>query len=448
MECIFECPDFALHATATTPEEMESALEKIPDKDLKERLRAHFGKTTKLWSVFEKKGQPPAMFSIWVDPDKCKGCAACVAVCGPHLALSMTPRDQAVVADYRNELEFYSSLPPSPKEFINERLLVDMFMGEETRVYEGGAGSCSGCGEITGIAMALTATAAKYGKNFVIVAATGCNSVYSSTYPFNVFDVPWTNSLFENAPPTALGVRLRLDQIGKQDTKIWVLGGDGAMLDIGFQSLSRALTTGKDFNVLVLDTQVYSNTGGQTSSATFMAQNAKMSTFGRAFPGKIEERKELGLLAMMHPNVFVAQVSPAYYNHYLKAVSDALDFPGPSVIIAYSACMPEHGIPDDSAFDRAKAAVISRACPLFIFDPRKGESIKECLDLKGNPSVNEDWHIDLKTGEVFDFVWFARGEGRFSKQFKGVEPSEILLRSQKSRNKNWRLLQELAGLKK
>ncbi|MFC2074822.1 thiamine pyrophosphate-dependent enzyme [Bdellovibrionota bacterium] len=448
MECIIECPDVALHARATTAEEMERTLDKIKDKEVRERLKAHFGKTTKLWNVYEKKGKTPAMFSIWVDPDKCKGCAACVAVCGGHEALSMTSRDEAMVGDYRKEMDFLSTLPETPKEFINERLFVDMFLRPDVRTYEGGAGSCSGCGEITGLNMAMTATAAKYGKNFVIVAATGCNSVYSSTYPYSIFDVPWTNSLFENAAPTALGVRLRLDQTGKKDTKVWAVGGDGAMFDIGFQSLSRVLTSQRDINILVLDTQAYSNTGGQTSGATYTGQNAKMSAHGKAISGKMEDRKELGLIAMMHPDVFVAQVSPGYINHYLRAVSEAIDYPGPSVIIAYSACMPEHGISDDAAYDRAKAAVISRAFPLYTYDPRKGDSMKERLDLKGNPSVNEDWHKDKNTGEVYDFVWFASGEGRFAKQFKNGKPSETLLQSQENRVKNWRLLKEFAGLSK
>ena len=89
------------------------------------------------------------------------------------------------------------------------------------------------------------ATAAKYGDQWGIVAATGCNTVYTSTYPYNPYLVPWTNSLFENAPADAMGVRSRWDQIGWHDKPLWCIGGDGAFYDIGFQSLSRMrLTSG------------------------------------------------------------------------------------------------------------------------------------------------------------------------------------------------------------
>ena len=122
-----------------------------------------------------------------------------------------------------------------------------------------------GCGEATAIRHMLAATGFAYGADKIgIVAATGCNSVYGSTYPYNPFSVPWTNSLFENAPADAMGIRLRWDQEEHTDRKLSVIGGDGAMYDIGFQSLSRMLMSGMDIKVLVLDTQVYSNTGGQT----------------------------------------------------------------------------------------------------------------------------------------------------------------------------------------
>jgi pyruvate/2-oxoacid:ferredoxin oxidoreductase beta subunit len=170
-----------------------------------------------------------------------------------------------------------------------------------------------------------------------------------------------------------------------------VVGGDGAMYDIGFQSLSRLLMSGLDIKVLVLDTQVHSNTGGQSSTATFTGQSAKMAAFGKAQPGKKEHRKELSLIAMMHPYVFVAQTTPGHVNHFYKSVIEANAFPGPAIVICYASCMPEHGIADDRAIAQAKLAVQSRAFPLLIYDPRKGETIRERLSLQGNPSVKEDW---------------------------------------------------------
>ena len=95
--------------------------------------------------------------------------------------------------------------------------------------------------------MLCSATGSKYGDQWGIVAATGCNTVYTSTYPYNPYLVPWTNSLFENAPADAIGVRMRWDQMGWHDKPLWCIGGDGAMFDIGFQSLSRLLASRHEY---------------------------------------------------------------------------------------------------------------------------------------------------------------------------------------------------------
>jgi pyruvate/2-oxoacid:ferredoxin oxidoreductase beta subunit len=156
-----------------------------------------------------------------------------------------------------------------------------------------------------------------------------------------------------------------------------VIGGDGAMYDIGFQSLSRMLASGMDVKVLVLDTQVYSNTGGQASTATFTGQDAKMSAFGKQSQGKRERRKELAQICLMHPEIYVAQTTTAQINHFYKAVLEANDYPGPAVLNVYTTCQPEHGVPDCNSTHQAKLAVESRAFPIFIYDPRKGDKIRE-----------------------------------------------------------------------
>ena len=197
-------------------------------------------------------------------------------------------------------------------------------LGEDAIGYVGGAGSCAGCGEATAIRMLVAATRQVHGpESMGIVAATGCNTVFGSTYPFNPYRVPWTNSLFENAPAVAMGVRARWDAAGHQDRRLWVIGGDGAMYDIGFQSLSRMVASGADIKVLVLDTQVYSNTGGQASTATFGGQVTKMSAFGKELHGRPERRKELARILMAHGEVYVAQTTPAHLNHFYRAILEA-----------------------------------------------------------------------------------------------------------------------------
>ncbi len=443
MDCVNECPDTAILAKVVEPEALDARLSGIERAELREVLRGQFSVTSKYHDLLVKRGQAGGLFGLFIDPDKCKGCGECVAVCGSHNALAMRPKSEVNLSRYDLAMDLFRHLPETPARFLNEKSLGDMMLAGRSLLYVGGAGSCMGCGEATAVRLMLAATGFVYGADQIgIVAATGCNTVFGSTYPFNPFAVPWTNSLFENAPADALGIRLRWDQEGQAQRRLWVLGGDGALYDIGFQSLSRMLMSGMDIKVLVLDTQVYSNTGGQASTATFTGQEAKMSA------SKREMRKELAQIVMMHPHVFVAQTTAAHLNHFYKSVLAANEYPGPAVVVCYASCMPEHGVADDRSAAQAKLAVESRSFPLLVYDPRKGERIRECLSLQGNPAIKEDWYVDPKTGQPIDFIAFARTEGRFANQFDAAGNSnEVLKRAQQDRLENWRRLQELAGLR-
>jgi pyruvate ferredoxin oxidoreductase beta subunit len=450
MSCVTECPDTAILGKAVQETALAAGLEAAPGDD-RAFLASHWARTRKYFEVPERKGLPGAMFGIFVDPTKCKGCAECVEVCHDlgYDALRMVRKDEGTLGRYRSAFTFFRRVGPTPREYINDKALADMMLAEQSALlYVGGAGSCMGCGEGTALRMMVAATGFVHGpQGMGIVAATGCNTVYSSTYPYNPFLVPWINSLFENAPAVAMGVRAKWDQRGWHSKRLWVVGGDGAMYDIGLQSLSRMLASGMDIKVLVLDTQVYSNTGGQASTASFRSQDAKMAAFGKAVPGKGERRKELGLIALMHPHVFVAQTTAAHVNHFYRAVLDANTYPGPAVVIAYTTCQPEHGVADDAAARQARLAVDSRAFPLFVHDPRRGTTLRERLSLQGNPDPKADWARTPGTDEVVDFVAFARTEGRFARQFDAEgRPSAPLLEAQADRLTNWRLLQELAGV--
>jgi pyruvate/2-oxoacid:ferredoxin oxidoreductase beta subunit/Pyruvate/2-oxoacid:ferredoxin oxidoreductase delta subunit len=452
MTCVTECPDTAILGKAIAESKVQRALEKIEDANERAWVASHWARTRKYYDVARKKGEEGALFGIFVDPTKCKGCAECVEVCDAldYHALKMVAKDQETLPRYRSAFNFFRSIGPTPRSYINERALADFMLAEETALlYAGGAGSCMGCGEVTAIRMMLAATGFVHqSENIGIVAATGCNTVYGSTYPHNPYLVPWTNSLFENAPADAMGVRARWNQMGWNNKRLWVIGGDGAMYDIGFQSLSRMLASGMDINVLVLDTQAYSNTGGQASTASYGGQDAKMASFGRAVPGKRERRKELALICLMHPDVYVAQTTPSHINHFYKAIMEANEYPGPAVVNAYTTCQPEHGVPDCNSARQAKLAVETRAFPLFIYDPRKGQRIRERLSLVGNPAQKEDWWTPPHGEEPLTFIDFARTEGRFAKQFDTAgNPSPTLVQTQQDRLQNWRTLQELAGIR-
>ena len=461
MTCVNACPDSAIIGIAQPPSVLDPAIDAFVAGETDApraaaSARAHFTHTTKYADVPAKRGLEGAQFGIFVDPVHCKGCAECVEVCHAlgYDALRMIdkqplePSGEGTVERYLRDMRFLRSLPPTPPEYRNEKALADVMLGEHAFGYTGGAGSCSGCGEATAIRMLVAATRQTAGPDgMAIVAATGCNTVFGSTYPYNPYLVPWTNSLFENAPAVALGIRTRWEQSGHPERRLWVLGGDGAMYDIGFQSLSRLVASGADVKVLVLDTQVYSNTGGQASTASFGGQVTKLSAFGHDLHGRPEPRKELGRILVAHGNGYVAQTTPAHINHFYRSIMEANAYPGPAVVIAYSACMPEHGIADDAATREAKLAVDTRAFPLFTYDPRRGESVAERLSLQGNPALRADWAAEPDGAEI-DFLAFARAEGRFAPHFgPDGTPSPEILATRDDRLRNWRTLQELAGLR-
>lgn len=446
MDCVTECPDTAILGKVLSETEWEEKLKTIPEGD-REMFRQQWSKTKKYYDAGKKKLGVGGMFQIIIDPSKCKGCAECVTVCDDD-ALKMIAKTDEVMTNARKSHRYFKNIGPSNNKYISDSLLIDMMLKEQTHLYVGGAGSCAGCGEGTALRMLCSATGSKFGDQWGLVAATGCNTVYTSTYPYNPYLVPWTNSLFENAPADAIGVRMRWDQLGWQDRPIWCIGGDGAMFDIGFQALSRLLASGMNIKLFVLDTQVYSNTGGQASTSTYTGQNTKMSVHGKTFGGKQERRKEIAQIAMMHPRTYVAQTTCAHINHFYKSVLGALEFDGPALVCCYTTCQPEHGVADNMAGEQARLAVDTRAFPILIYDPRKGDKIKERLSLQGNPAVKDDWYKNPKTNEEVSFIDFARSEGRFSKHFdRDGNPSETLLWAKQERLENWRLLQELAGLR-
>jgi pyruvate-ferredoxin/flavodoxin oxidoreductase len=309
--------------------------------------------------------------------------------------------------------------------------------------------------------------------SLAITNSTGCSSVWGSTYPYNPYPYPWANHLFQDAPSLAIGVfeghmrkmadafvavrRAELILNGQYDAArdepyftafdyreftdeefklcppIMAIGGDGAMLDIGFQNLSRLLASGKPIRVMVLDTQVYSNTGGQACTSGFTGQVADMSAYGKAQHGKTETRKELALIALAHRGAFVHQSSQANASHLIAGVIKGLNSRRPAVFNIYTPCPVEHGLPDEWAPHGAKLALESRAFPFLTYDPDGGASIAECLSLDGNPAMDEPWPVyeltfvddegEERTMELpLTTADWAATEGRFRKHFKVVKP--------------------------
>jgi pyruvate-ferredoxin/flavodoxin oxidoreductase len=164
---------------------------------------------------------------------------------------------------------------------------------------------------------------------------------------------------------------------------VWILGGDGWGYDIGYGGLDHVLSLGRDVNILVMDTEVYSNTGGQQSKATPLGASAKFAAAGKATP-----KKDLGLIAMTYGAPYVARVaSGAKDAHTVKALAEADAYPGTSLVIAYSHCIA-HGYDLSRGNEQQKLAVACGHWPLYRFDPRREAAGENPLQLdSGAPDV-------------------------------------------------------------
>jgi pyruvate-ferredoxin/flavodoxin oxidoreductase len=304
-----------------------------------------------------------------------------------------------------------------------------------------------------------------------MAAHTGCNTVYGSTAPNNPHPYPWMNSLFQDgvtvgwlmgesfivdhARRSVIPERLA-DALLARETgviseeeyyhlshftdalmtdreivelpKVWAVGGDGGMGDIGYQNMSKVILQNRpNVKVLMLDTQVYSNTGGQNSDSTPMLGGNDMNVFGAATQGKNTEKKTVAETFLAgHGSPFVAQVSMANAPKLYRAILDGLEYRGTLFIQAFTTCQPEHGVADDMALFQAQRVRDSRGAPEFVFNPRLGETYQEALDIKGNPSIDLDWYEtkDKNTGETRRYTvahWCAT-EARFRNHLKKIKP--------------------------
>ena len=304
-------------------------------------------------------------------------------------------------------------------------------------------------------------------------ASTGCNTVYGSTPPSNPHPYPWMNSLFQDGATiswllaeslilthsrrsvvperltdalldrqenvaseaeyfslTHLDDSIMTEQEIRELPKMWVVGGDGALGDIGFQNVSKVILQNRpNVKILMLDTQVYSNTGGQNSDSSTMLGGYDMNQFGAASQGKLIEKKNVAeAFTSGHGSPFVAQVSMANAAKLYKALLDGLEYRGTAFFQSYTTCQPEHGVGDNMSADQAKLVRDARGMPEFVFNPRRGETSQEAFDLKGNPSIDRDWWRTkyASNGEEYSYTvaHWAITEGRFRKHVKSITSEE------------------------
>lgn len=221
-----------------------------------------------------------------------------------------------------------------------------------------------------------------------------------------------------------------LSQIAEflEHKSMWIVGGDGWAYDIGFSGLDHVLSTGENINILVLDTEVYSNTGGQKSKSSPIGASAKFS-----IKGKTTGKKDLAMQAIAHGTAFVAEIAMGANDvHALKTILEAEAFPGPSIIIAYSHCIA-HGYDMCHGLDQQDLAVKTGYWPLFRYNPLKEQGQRFVLDSK-DPSVPLD-----------DFLY---NENRFA-TIKNNDPgkaTEFLTMANEGLRQRWDRLQALKAL--
>jgi len=430
--CVAACPHSAIRAKVVAPEALDSAPEQLQSMDVKAR---------------DMRGQKYVLQVAPEDCTGCNLCVeVCPAKDRqqPSIkAINMMSRLEHVEEEKQN-YDFFLQLPeidPAQLERIDIRtsqLISPLFEY---------SGACSGCGETPYIKLLTqlygdrllianaTGCSSIYGGNLP-----------STPYTTNAEGrgPAWANSLFEDNAEFGLGFRLTVDQhrqrvnrllehyrnqlpeqladelksdsvtiaqrrqqisalrdalqhIDEDDARqlisdadalveksIWLIGGDGWAYDIGFGGLDHVLSLTENVNILVLDTQGYSNTGGQASKATPMGAVTK---FGEH--GKRKARKDLGVSMMMYGHVYVAQISlGAQLNQTVKAIQEAEAYPGPSLIIAYSPC-EDHGYDLASSHDQMRLLTSSGFWPLYRFDPRRTEQGKLPLALDSRPPTSE-----------------------------------------------------------
>jgi pyruvate-ferredoxin/flavodoxin oxidoreductase len=232
-----------------------------------------------------------------------------------------------------------------------------------------------------------------------------------------------------SAEPDGSQLLALLDSLVRQS--VWIIGGDGWAYDIGFGGLDHALSTGRDVNLLVLDTEVYSNTGGQASKATPRAAVAKF-----AAAGKSSGKKDLGAIARAYGDVYVAQISMgANELQATKALVEADAWPGPSLVIAYSTCIA-HGIDMSKSMSHQKDAVKSGYWPLYRFHPTEAEG--------GQP-----FKLDSHTPSI-PIRDFVATETRFAilERTQPERAARLGALAQADADERWRYYTQLAGIER
>jgi pyruvate-ferredoxin/flavodoxin oxidoreductase len=474
-KCVFVCPHAVIRAKLYEPQYLDKAPASFKSMDAK------------------FKEFPNTKYTVQISAEDCTGCALCVETCPAkdktqvgRKALNLV--EQLPIREQEREnWEFFQTLPITDRSQINMHTLKNTQLLEPLFEF---SLACTGCGETPYVKL-LTQL---FGDRLMVANATGCSSIYGGNLPTTPWTInrdgrgpAWSNSLFEDNAEFGLGFRLTLDKqneyarellpqlanlVGEplvtsllnadQSTEagikeqrervamlktrlqgvkdprardmlsladllvrksVWILGGDGWAYD-------HVLAMGRNVNMLVLDTEVYSNTGGQSSKATPRAAVAKFAANGKGMP-----KKDLGLIAMSYGYVYVARVAMGGSDQQtLNAFLEADAHEGPSLIIAYSHCI-NHGIDMRKGLEQQKLAVQSGYWPLYRYNPKLVEEGKNPLTID-----SKDPTIPLEQ--------YVYNETRYRMLVQSDEQrAEMLLKeAQQDVKSRWQLYKQMAAM--
>jgi pyruvate-ferredoxin/flavodoxin oxidoreductase len=470
-QCAYVCPHAAIRPFLLSKEEAENA-----------------PAGTELRDATPSKTFPGLQFRIQVSVLDCTGCGNCADVCPSKVkSLEMVPldtqHDEIERWNYlENNVKTKENLPDKMSNVKNSQFAQPLFEF---------SGACAGCGETPHVKLVTQLFGERMMvANATGCSSIYGGSAPATPYRKNKESgrgPAWANSLFEDNAEygfgMAEGVQAQRDRIsmimenaikngisseekevfaewlaaknnakGSEDASakvldvlngktgeyakeilglkqylikksIWVFGGDGWAYDIGYGGLDHVLASGQDINVLVLDTEVYSNTGGQSSKATPIGAVAKF-----AAAGKRVRKKDLGAMLMSYGYIYIAQVAMgANQLQYLKAIREAEEYPGPSIVIAYSPCIA-HGLKNSmgQSQEEMKRAVEAGYWTLYRYDPR--------LEAQGkNP-----FQLDSKEPDWSKFQNFLNGEVRYTSLKKSFPEVAGELFSAAEENAKWR----------
>ncbi len=400
--CSFVCPHAVIRPFLLNEEEVANAPQVLKEDLLDANIK---GENLK--------------YTIGISLPDCTGCKLCVNVCPGKKG------EKALLVEKMEELkktkgeayEYLFNNVTEKKVMPTTTVKGSQFVKPKFEF----SGACAGCGETPYLKL-LTQL---FGDNLMISNATGCSSIYSASLPTTAYSVPWANSLFEDNAEYGYGMKIadktvkeriknliseNLDKVEEDEKEIyedylenitnetgnnlydiidntnieglkelkdsikkksiWIVGGDGWAYDIGFSGIDHVLSNYEDVNILVLDTEVYSNTGGQSSKSSKVGSIAKFTA-----KGKEVAKKDLAKIALTYPHVYVGSISlGANMQHTVNTLKEAEAYNGPSIVFAYAPCISQGILTGmESTIQEEKKAVDTGYYPLFHYSPEKNE---------------------------------------------------------------------------